>query len=713
MAQKNFANIDQFYFVSSGQSKDELLVQSFEITESISEYMHATITLASKSPDITTDSMVGQGASLLICRNKIFYSHSGIISEFQYIETNADLSIYKAIVVSQLWLLTQSNQYRVFQKISVPDIVKEVLKEYGLEKSAQFSVNKSNFPKQEYVAQYNESDYHFINRIMENAGLWFIIKEEPVPFEKIENAKFQDTIIITDNPDQFKSLTPDDKIRFNEHTGLETTKKGDVNDVIYKLVIGDHSVSSSVTVKNYNYRTPDIDLKASKSIDDGSTGTIYEYGGLYKNISEATTYASLLSKRESCRREQLYGESVCRGLRASLRITISEHERDDLNSTFVITSVKHSGRMTVIKGVGEKPAYTNCFTALPDSLANKFAPEKKTSEVVIPGVLNGKVEATGSDYASIDEQGRYKVRMPFDMSETDNYDCSKYVRLGEFYSGAQYGMHFPLHENTEVLVGHINDHPDKPIGIGSIPNGNNATPVKSSNKADSVFKTAGDNILSMNDTKGAQQMNISTPYDMSLSSGNNQTTKVDNDRSVSVGKNEKTEISGNKTQTVKGNQDEGTEKNFKEHVGGNQSITIDSNRDETYGKEHSVEVGGDSKLKISGAHAIDVKVSNSEKVSGSSKTTVSGDSSLSAKGPLTIQVSGDTTIKAPDQIGLDSIMITVQGNTSVKFESGGSSIELSPAEIKINSSVKVVVNGSITNTMGGIIMVSGMPVNIN
>jgi type VI secretion system secreted protein VgrG len=713
MAQKNFANIDQFYFLSSGQSKDELLVQNFEITESISEYMHATITLTSKSPDITTDSMVGQGATILICRNQIFYPHTGIITEFQYTETNTDVSVYKAVVASPLWLLTQSNQYRVFQKISVPDIVKEVFKEYSIDKYAQFTVNKGNFPKQEYVAQYNESDYHFINRIMENAGLWFIIKEEPVPFEKINDAQFQDTIIITDSPDQFKSLTPDNTIRFNEHSGFETTKKGDVNDVIYKLVIGDHSISSSVTVKNYNYRTPDIDLKATKSIDDGATGTIYEYGGLYKNISEATSYASMLSKRETCRKEQLYGESVCRGLRASLRITISEHERDDLNSTFVITSVKHSGKMTVIKDIGEKPAYTNCFTAIPDSLANKFAPEKKTSEVVIPGVLNGKVESTGSDYASIDEQGRYKIRMPYDMSETDNYDCSKYVRLGEFYSGTKYGMHFPLHENTEVLVGHINDHPDKPIGIGSIPNGNNATPVKSSNKADSVFKTAGDNVLSMNDTKGSQQMNISTPYDLSLSSGNNQTTKVANDRSVSVGQNEKTEISGNKSQTVGGNQDEGTEKNFEEHIGGNQSVTIDSNRDETYGKEHSVEIGGDSTLKVGGGHTVDVKVSNSETISGSSKTTVSGDSFFSAKGPLTIQVSGDTTIKAPDKISQDSIMITVQGNTSVKFESGGSSIELSPAEIKIDSPVKVMVNGNITNTMGGIIMVSGMTVNIN
>jgi type VI secretion system secreted protein VgrG len=713
MAQKNFANIDQFYFLTSGQDNSELLVQSFEITESISEYMYASVILSSKSADITTDSMVGQSATILICRNQIFYPHTGIITEFHYIETNTDVSVYKAIVVSNLWILTQSNQYRVLQKISIPDIVQEVLKEYSLDKSAQFKVNKSNFPNQEYVAQFNESDYHFINRIMENAGLWFIIKEEPVSFENIENAQFQDTIIITDNPDQFKSLTPDDKIRFNAQSGFETTKKGEVNDVIHKLVIGDHSISSSVTVKNYNYRTPEIELKATKSIDDGATGTIYEYGGLYKNISEATSYASLLSKRESCRREQLYGESVCRGFRASHRITISEHERDDLNSTFVITSVLHTGKMTVVRGIGEKPAYTNCFTAIPDSLANKFAPEKKTAEIVIPGVLNGKVEATGSDYASIDEQGRYKIRMPYDMSETDNYDCSKYVRLGEFYSGAQYGMHFPLHENTEVLVGHINDHPDKPIGIGSIPNGNNTTPVKSSNKADSVFKTAGGNVLSMNDTKGAQQMNISTPYDMSLGCGNNQTTKVSNDRSVSVGKNEKTEISGNKTQTVKGNQDEGTEKDFKEQIGGNHSITIDSKRDETYGKEHSVEVSGNSTSKVSGNHVVDVKVTNSEKVSGSSKTTVGGDSSLSAKGPLTIQVGGDTTIKAPDQIGLDSIMITVQGNTSVKFESGGSSIELSPAEIKINSSVKVMVNGSITNTMGGIIMVSGMPVNIN
>ncbi|NIM98429.1 MAG: type VI secretion system tip protein VgrG, partial [candidate division Zixibacteria bacterium] len=55
------------------------------------------------------------------------------------------------------------------------------------------------------------------------------------------------------------------------------------------------------------------------------------------------------------------------------------------------------------------------------------------------------------DRAEIDEQGRYKVVMPFDLSGAGQGKASRYIRMAQPYGGKNQGMHFPLHKGTEVI----------------------------------------------------------------------------------------------------------------------------------------------------------------------------------------------------------------------------------------------------------------------
>jgi len=75
----------------------------------------------------------------------------------------------------------------------------------------------------------------------------------------------------------------------------------------------------------------------------------------------------------------------------------------------------------------------------------------------INGTFNAVVESTGGDYAYIDEQGRYRIRMGFDIGDASEGEASHPVRMAQAYTGQDYGIHFPLHKGTEVVVSCIND----------------------------------------------------------------------------------------------------------------------------------------------------------------------------------------------------------------------------------------------------------------
>jgi type VI secretion system secreted protein VgrG len=100
--------------------------------------------------------------------------------------------------------------------------------------------------------------------------------------------------------------------------------------------------------------------------------------------------------------------------------------------------------------------------------------------------------------------------MPFDMSNSNNYEASRYIRLAQPYSGSNYGMHFPSHEGAEMIWACIDGNPDRPLGLATIPNANTVSPVVSSNKEQSVIRTAGGNELILDDTDAKQKISLSS-----------------------------------------------------------------------------------------------------------------------------------------------------------------------------------------------------------
>ena len=129
---------NRFITIDTPLGKDELLLTSFTGTEAISQLFHFDLNLLSTNHNIKFEGIVGKSATLsIILSDGSLRFINGVISSFSqqrgFLERDSSLhlSFYSAELVPWLWLLTQTTDSRIFQNLSVPDIVEQIFTEKG------------------------------------------------------------------------------------------------------------------------------------------------------------------------------------------------------------------------------------------------------------------------------------------------------------------------------------------------------------------------------------------------------------------------------------------------------------------------------------------------------------------------------------------------------------------------------------------------------
>jgi type VI secretion system secreted protein VgrG len=122
-----------------------------------------------------------------------------------------------------------------------------------------------------------------------------------------------------------------------------------------------------------------------------------------------------------------------------------------------------------------------------------------------------KTEGFSGSFASLDSQGRYTVRMPFD----DEKSCP--IDLAQNFAGENCGVHFPLRKDTPVLIAFEDGDIDKPVALGALPRENCKSPVAGKNSHLNMLKTASGISICFDDS--AKSLEIEAPMDISIKAG--------------------------------------------------------------------------------------------------------------------------------------------------------------------------------------------------
>lgn len=692
MADKRKANQPHFIFFCGDLDEQTFGVTDFEGKDEISTPYEFIINLRSPKADITSDKVVNKQATLYIFRDGEYFPYSGVVAEFKYLGTSVDYSSYNVKLVPRLWLLNLNIQTRVFQKMSVPDVIEKVLKDANL--SDYFTLElQGAYSQSEYIVQYQESDLNFISRLMEGSGIWYFYKEQPYIPEEVKGVK-KETLVISDKAASFKYIAGENEIVYRSPSGMDERVDKKDKEFINSLTYEEKVIPKEVLLKNYNYRTPEVDLSAKKAIKSGNVGKVYKYGGGFKDTDGAQKSADQEAKRIATEQVAVKGKSDCRGFRAGFRYTLKDHPRNECNDKYMIKSVRHTGSHKAEEGSMGSFSYKNEFTTVPSSKVEDFRPACKTPTPKINGVITAKIEASGSDYSSLDEMGRYKVRMPFDLSDSKNYDASKYIRLAQQYSGSNYGIHFPSHEGAEMVLACIDGNPNKPVGVGIVPNANTVSPVVSNNKAQSVIRTAGGNQMIMDDTADKQKITINTNAKNTMEFDDENKKIVIKSTGDDNGNNQIILDDANKSVTIAG-MNHGIKMSYGDE---GKTVTIQTEA------EHVIKIDDDNQvitIQTAGGHAVqmDDSANTITLKDGAGKNTVT----LDGGGGLNLESQGEIKIKATADLVIEAANIKMTAQQAIE-QKANMDVKLKGMNLEAKADMNMTVEGGMNTEVTGMML---------
>lgn len=124
----------------------------------------ATVAATTAAP-LTLDSALATHLTATI--NNADYD--GLIAEAHQLPATSNADRYQFVLRPRLWWLTLASNNRVFQNLSAQEIVEKVFKDGGFT-DYQFKL-KTKPTKREYCLQYNESDFNFVSRLLEQEDL--------------------------------------------------------------------------------------------------------------------------------------------------------------------------------------------------------------------------------------------------------------------------------------------------------------------------------------------------------------------------------------------------------------------------------------------------------------------------------------------------------------------------------------------------------------
>ncbi|HVY45494.1 MAG TPA: type VI secretion system tip protein TssI/VgrG [Minicystis sp.] len=414
----------------------------------------------------------------------------GLVERIDVLDSPRERPRYVVRVVPNVWLLTLTRSSRLYQDTTIPDLVRAVLASYGMQENKHFvmRVNRTaKSPKREYVVQYEESDWDFIQRWLEHEGFFYWFAHEA------EGEK----LYIADENDDATPIEAPTRISYRGKNNLATDAA-----TVWDFRETRKRIPAKVALFDYNYRAPSVAMMVTQDVDaQNGFGSVFYYGEHFKNADVGKEMAKLRAELAASDRRVFFGQSDCARFRVGHTFELEDHYEASNDRKYLITQIEH--RVGYVQAEGTKAperleAYTATFEAIP--LDTPYRPDRVTPWPKISGFMHAHVEADGAgDYASIDADGRYKVRMPYDTAGKKGAKASRWIRMAQAYAGPGYGQHHPLHKGIEVLIGHVDGNPDRPIIVGAVPNPRTVSPSTNSNATQSVTQTASGIRVEMED----------------------------------------------------------------------------------------------------------------------------------------------------------------------------------------------------------------------
>jgi len=657
-----FAHTDRPMKLTTPLGADKLVLVALRGREAISELFRLELDVLwqDRSKTLPFDQLLGQNVSVEMAHRSGKRYFNGIVIGVSQGERDFRFTRYRLEVVPQLWLLTRRKQSRIFQQLSVPDILKQVLQ--GLQVSYEI---QGTFEPREYCVQYRETDFNFVSRLMEDEGIYYFFK----------HTEGTHKLVLANGPQSHPAIPFQPTVIYEEASG-HTAEEDRVHDWLKaqeirsgKYLAWDHCFE--LTGKHLEAEKAALKSVAVGRVEHKLTAggaselEIYDYpggyaqrfdgidksggdqaGSLNKVFEDNARTVGIRMQQETVPSLLIHARSGHAGFTAGHTFDLTEHFSDD--GKFVLTAVEHDASQPIGDEKEKQPyQYQNHFQCIPAALP--FRPQQTTEIPSICGVQTGLVVGPAGDEIFTDKYGRVKVQFQWDRQGKKDSNSSCWMRVATFWAGKQWGaIHIPR-IGQEVIIDFIEGDVDHPIIVGSVYNAEQMPPYAlPANMTQSGIKSRSSqggtpdnfNEIRFEDKKGSEQVFIHAEKNQDIEVEKDETHWVGHDRTKTIDHDETVHVKHDRTETV-------------DH---DEAITIHGKQSRTIDKDQSTTI-------TQGNQSIEVQMGNQTTKIDLGKIETSAMQSIELKvGPSSIKMD-------PSGITIKGLMITVDAQVQGVFKS--------------------------------------------
>ncbi|WP_324743367.1 type VI secretion system Vgr family protein [Pseudomonas veronii] len=600
--------------ITSPLGPDVLLLNQMGGGEELGRLFAYELQLTSLDANIDLNKLLGKpmsvGVQLADGGERHFH---GIVAQCSQSIDQGQFASYQVTLRPWLWLLSRTSDCRIFQNLSIPQIIKQVFRDLGF---SDFEDALSRpYREWEYCVQYRETSFDFVSRLMEQEGIYYFFRHE----------QDRHVLVLADAYGAHATVPGYASIPYYPKDEQQRER-----DHLYNWHLAQQVQPGSLELNDYDFQRPSasIDVRSAMPRPHAAGDyPLYDYPGTYVQSADGEHYARTRIEALQTLHEQIEFNGNARGLGSGHLFSLTGFSRQDQNREYLIVGCRYYiVQESLESGGGSSSAQFDSSLTCIDA-QQSFRPLANTYRPIVKGPQTALVVGPKGEEIWTDQYGRVKVHFYWDRHDQSNENSSCWIRVSQSWAGKNWGSMQIPRIGQEVIVSFLEGDPDRPIITGRVYNAEQTVPYKlPENATQSGMKSrsskggspANFNEIRMEDKKGAEQLYIHAERNQDIAVENDEGHWVGRDRHSTVDHNETVRIGNDRLRAVLAND--------ALHVGGAKSDSINT--------QYLIEAGSQIRL-VCGKSVLEFNASGEINISGTAfNIYASGNGNIDTGGRL-------------------------------------------------------------------------------
>ncbi|MFA7940945.1 type VI secretion system Vgr family protein [Pseudomonas brenneri] len=533
--------------ITSPLGPDVLLLNEMGGGEELGRLFYYDLQLNSLDANIDLNQLLGKPMSvgLQLADGGERYFH-GIVARCSQNIDQGQFASYQVTLRPWLWLLSRTSDCRIFQNLSIPQIIKQVFRDLGF---SDFEDALSRpYREWEYCVQYRETSFDFVSRLMEQEGIYYFFRHE----------QDRHVLVLADAYGAHATVPGYTSVPYYPKDEQQRER-----DHMHNWHLAQQVQSGSLELNDYDFQRPSASIDVRSAMPRPHTAgdyPLYDYPGTYVKSEDGEHYARTRIEALQTLHEQVEFSGNARGLGAGHLFSLTGFSRRDQNREYLILIAHYHITQERLEsgGGGASAQFDSSLTCI--DAQQSFRPLANTHRPIVKGPQTALVVGPKGEEIWTDQYGRVKVHFYWDRHDQSNENSSCWIRVSQSWAGKNWGSMQIPRIGQEVIVSFLEGDPDRPIITGRVYNAEqtvpydlpeNATQSGMKSRSSKGGSPANFNEIRMEDKKGLEQLYIHAERNQDIVVEVDESHSVGHDRNKSIGHNETVTIGNNRLRIVK------------------------------------------------------------------------------------------------------------------------------------------------------------------